>query len=77
MLNDTEKGLQALIGDRNASLDRLEEIRTSRFNSRKEAITALNSALGPRIRIATERAGQQEQYIGTVSAALRGSGLRL
>jgi len=75
VLSDTEQRLKTLIGERNASLDSLEEIRTARFNSRNKVITALNSALGPRIRTAIERAGQHEQYVGAVSAALRGSGL--
>ena len=76
VLSDTEQRLKTLIGERNVSLDRLEEIRTARFNSRRKAITTLNTALAPRIRTVIERAGQQEQYVGAISAALRGSGLR-
>jgi DNA repair exonuclease SbcCD ATPase subunit len=76
VLTDNEQRLKVLILERDASLDRLEEIRTARFNSRKVVITALNSALAPRIRTAIERAGQQEQYVCAVTAALRGSGLR-
>lgn len=68
--------IQAVIARRNQALDALEAIRSFRFEARRDAAARLNHVLGPRIRIVVMRGGQSEAFAGTLTEALRGSGLR-
>ena len=68
--------IQAVIARRNQSLDALETIRFARFEARRDAAVRLNQVLGPRIRIGVMSGGQSEEFAGTLTEALRGSGLR-
>jgi seryl-tRNA synthetase len=62
--------------ERKEILDKLETIRSHRFDVRSQLIRRLNKELGPKIRISIERAGQTSEYASALVGALRGSGLR-
>lgn len=68
--------LQSVISRRNQALDALEEIRSTRYEARKEAAARLNDVLGPRIRIVVMSGGQADTFASVLTEALRGSGLR-
>lgn len=67
--------LKTLQTSRKSALDRLDQIREERFDSRRECAQELSSDLGPRIHVEVERAGQVDQYAKVVSDCLKGSGL--
>ncbi|KZX96462.1 MULTISPECIES: ATP-binding protein [unclassified Sulfitobacter] len=68
--------LQAVISRRNQALDALEDMRSTRYEARKEAAMRLNEVLGPRIRIVVMRGGQADAFASALTESLRGSGLR-
>ncbi len=78
-LANTSRALAAKIKtvqkSRETAIDRLDQIREARFKSRQECAQMLSRALGPRIRVEVERAGQVEQYSAVIADCLKGSGL--
>lgn len=68
--------LAELLKRRGEALDRLDQIRESRFKERTQAAARLNKTLGPKIRVAVTRAGQFETFAAAIADVLRGSGLR-
>lgn len=68
--------LQEIQITRKRYLDDLEIVRSKRFEERSKLVSALNTELGPRIRLSLERAGQTNEYASAIINALRGSGLR-
>jgi ABC-type lipoprotein export system ATPase subunit len=76
VLASREAHLEQLVARRNLTMERLEVEREGRFSRREAIIHRLNEALGPRIRLSIERAGQFEQFAATLTDALKGSGLR-
>jgi ABC-type lipoprotein export system ATPase subunit len=67
--------LKTLQKSRESALNRLDQIREGRFNSRQECAQSLSSELGPRIHVEIERAGQVDQYAAIIADCLKGSGL--
>jgi hypothetical protein len=67
--------LQEVRNQRDSLLDQLDQIRVQRFQERTVVAETLNAELGPRIAVSIERSGLYNEYISTISAALRGSGL--
>jgi chromosome segregation ATPase len=65
-----------LKGERDSALDRLDEFRKARFDSRISLAKELTTTLGPRIRIEVERAAQFEEVSVALAQVLRGSGLK-
>lgn len=65
-----------IVERRDAALDRLEALRERRYEARQAAISDLNAALHPRIRLSLTRCGQHGEYADRLADALRGSGLR-
>ncbi len=61
---------------RSVALDKLETIRTERFQARAQIAANLNQVLGPRIRIDVVRGGQTDGFAAAITEALRGSGLK-
>ena len=55
--------------------DKLEEVRSQRFESRTQIANKLNCDLGPEIRTSVIESGMTNNYANIISAALRGSGL--
>jgi len=76
LLGQRTDDLDRLLKRRAAVLDRLEELRGSRFETRAHAAARLNKILAPRIRITVSRAGQFESFAAAIADALKGSGLR-
>ena len=68
--------LATLVEKRARVMDRLEEIRDSRFQARALVANNLNKVLAPRIRIAVSQAGQFDSFSSAIADALKGSGLR-
>jgi ABC-type lipoprotein export system ATPase subunit len=68
--------LATAVQKRAQAFDRLEQIRSTRFEARAAAATELNRVLGPKIRIDVMRAGQTDSFASAIAEALRGSGLR-
>lgn len=68
--------MQGLIDKRAAALDKLDEIRTARYQARYEAAESLNRLVGPSIRVSVFRNGQIKKFSAAISESLRGSGLR-
>ena len=68
--------LRSILDRRSEALDRLDQVREERFAARQDTATLLNSALGPRIRLAVRRRGQFEQYASAIADVLKGSGLK-
>lgn len=68
--------LKAIQAERKRHLDELENVRIERYLQRETVIKRLNVELGPQIRVAIERAGQNSEYASAIVAALRGSGIR-
>lgn len=75
-LTSRKERIQQIVRRRDEALDRLEALRQSRFDARQAAITALNTALHPRIRLSLTRCGQHGEYADRLADVLRGSGLR-
>lgn len=61
---------------RSVAFDKLEAVRTQRFQARAQIAADLNLVLGPRIRIDVVRGGQTESFAAAITEALRGSGLK-
>lgn len=61
---------------RSADLDKLDEIRNSKFELRKLVCDRINLKLYPKIKIEIERASQVGEYARILSETLKGSGLR-
>ncbi|HEV7290103.1 MAG TPA: AAA family ATPase [Sphingomonas sp.] len=61
---------------RGTILDRLDALRDATFNERKKVAANLSSKLMPSIRVKVYQAAQLTEYIGAITNALRGSGLR-
>jgi hypothetical protein len=76
LLAQRSTGLIELVGKRGAVLDRLEELRDTRFAARTLVAKNLNKVLAPRIRISVSRAGQYEPFSAAIADALKGSGLK-
>ena len=55
--------------------DKLEEVRTERFQSRAQICNKLNDDLGPEIKTDVTESGMTNNYANIISAALRGSGI--
>ena len=55
--------------------DKLEEMRTERFQSRTQICNRLNDDLGPEIKTDVTESGMTNNYANIISAALRGSGI--
>jgi predicted ATP-dependent endonuclease of OLD family len=68
--------LQNISQRRSIALDRLEKIRTDRFQRRAIVAQELNSKLSPNIRIKILRNGQQAKFSVLISELLRGSGIK-
>ena len=72
-----KKGTLAnLILRRSSEFEKLENIRSSRFYEREKIIQKLNASLGPNIRIAIKRNGQQSRFASLIADMLRGSGVK-
>jgi ABC-type lipoprotein export system ATPase subunit len=76
VVEERRRNLSKVVKQRGSSLDRLDRERQERSQARSAAILELNSAIGPRIRIALTRAGQFDSYTAAITDALKGSGLR-
>lgn len=76
VLTERQKALKSLLERRDAALDRLDEIREDRFNTRSTVAVELTKTLGPHIRVNVSRAGQFETFAAAIADTLRGSGLR-
>lgn len=61
---------------RRMELDELETLREEKYEKRLSAVRALNSALGPRIKVDIERSARTTSYANAIIGALRGSGIR-
>lgn len=68
--------ISELKGKRNKDLDALDEVRNSKFESRKLVCDRINLKLYPKIKIEIERASQVGEYARILSETLKGSGLR-
>jgi len=68
--------LALLREQRSIALDRLDELRETRFFARDTAAKQLNKVLSPRVRISVTRSGQFESYAAAIVGAFKGSGLR-
>ncbi len=53
----------------------LQQLRDDRYSYRADTARSLNELLAPRIMIRVEQGGDSPAYVGTIQAALRGSGL--
>jgi len=53
-----------------------EQARQERTKQREQVASRLNKGLGPAVRIGVTPYSQQREYVSTLTAALRGSGLR-
>lgn len=61
---------------RGTVLDQLDALREATFEERKEVADDLSQKLTPLIRVKVRQAAQLTEYIGEITNALRGSGLR-
>ncbi|NMZ99117.1 AAA family ATPase [Pseudomonas lundensis] len=68
--------LLKIINKRDFEFDKLDEIRSARFVERKKIVDQLNITLGPNIRLAIRRNGQQAHFSSLISDLLRGSGIK-
>ena len=76
LIDEKRARLSSVQSARGKSLDRIDSIWERRFRDRLEVSQRINAQLNPRIRVSVLRAAQLSQYASTISAALRGSGLR-
>lgn len=67
--------LEQLLSLRDEVFGDLDRLRDARFVARQDVAESLNAALGPSIRIETNRSGATEEYEDAIVAGLRGSGL--
>lgn len=75
-LDAQNKALGAVLASRGRALDKLDEIRSQRFNKRMVVANRLNAELGPNIHISLLRNGQTGAFAAAIADVLRGSGLR-
>ena len=61
---------------RSTLLDQLDALREATFEERKKVAADLTRKLSPLIRVKVRQAAQLTEYIGAITNALRGSGLR-
>jgi hypothetical protein len=60
---------------RDAALADLDALRGKRFESRRDVVAKLNTALNPRVRVALRRGALFNEYASGIADALKGSGL--
>lgn len=65
-----------LVKKRSILLDKLDDVRFSRYKAREDAANELNKLVGPSIRVSILRNGQVKKFSSVISEYLRGSGLR-
>lgn len=70
------QALEQIVSKRGTALDRLEQLRQSRFEARQSIIQNLNATLSPSIKIEIIRNGQQSGFTASISDMLRGSGVK-
>jgi energy-coupling factor transporter ATP-binding protein EcfA2 len=68
--------LEEKLAKRNAILNKLDEIRKTRFNTRLSIVSELNRRLGPKIHIQITRNAQVHTFAAAIGDALKGSNLR-
>jgi hypothetical protein len=68
--------LASLVQRRSEALERLDQVRQGRYQSREIISSVLNEALRPTIRMSVLRNGQQSSFASLISDLLRGSGIR-
>lgn len=68
--------LEQLRTNRSRLIDQMARTRQARTTRREETAEGLSNALGPVIRISIKPYSQYREYVSTLAAALRGSGLR-
>jgi predicted ATPase/seryl-tRNA synthetase len=73
---EREGRLKQLNSTRSKLLAEMSQARQARTNKREKVAARLNRDLGPLIRITVKPYSQYREYVSTLSAALRGSGLR-
>jgi hypothetical protein len=61
---------------RGVYLDQLDDLREQRSAERQRIASALTNALSPAVRVKIRQSAQLAQYVGAVTNALKGSGLR-
>lgn len=76
LCKDREARVKQLSNQRTKLLGQQEQMREARTKERERVVTRLNKALGPTVRASVIPYAQQNEYISTLTAALRGSGLR-
>jgi DNA repair exonuclease SbcCD ATPase subunit len=67
---------QRLETQRTKLIQQLLDLRQDRSDRRHQACAKLNKRLGPAVRLTLMRSAQHREYIGVLSSALKGSGLR-
>lgn len=73
---DREARVKQLTEQRTKLLAQQERAREERTKERERLTLRLNKALGPAVRLSVNPYAQQREYVSTLTAALRGSGLR-
>jgi predicted ATP-dependent endonuclease of OLD family len=68
--------LEQLRANRSRLIDQMARARQARTTRREETAEGLSNALGPVIRVSIKPYSQYRDYVSTLAAALRGSGLR-
>ena len=73
---DREARVKQLTAQRAKLLTQQANTRQARTKEREQVASRLNKALGPAVRIGVTPYSQHREYVSTLAAALRGSGLR-
>jgi predicted ATPase len=73
---EREARVKQLATQRTKLLTQQEASREARTKDRERIVSALNKALGPAVRVGVIPYAQQLEYVSSLTAALRGSGLR-
>lgn len=76
VIKKENRSLKELVLKRNEKLDLLEEYRVRKFEERSKFEKRLNKVLGPQIKIDVFQSGHVDNYIASLTDALKGSGLQ-